>query len=72
MGWFSTCLATGFLNYNGHLEFIIIHCNSMYFYECDCYQTSYMSCNRCNSLYMKLNTHVTHAFQLQLLKTTMV
>jgi hypothetical protein len=46
-----------------------IHCNSMYFYGCECYQTSCMSYNGCNSLYVKLYTYATHAtraIQLQL------
>jgi hypothetical protein len=41
-------------------------CNSMYFYGCECYQTSCMNYNGCNSLYVKLYTYVTHAIQLQL------
>jgi hypothetical protein len=37
----------------------VIQYNSMYFYKCECYWTSYMSCNRCNSSYVKQYTYAT-------------
>jgi hypothetical protein len=44
------------------------HCNSMYFYKCGCYESNCMSCNECNSSYVKLNTYAIHVTQLQLCK----
>ncbi len=63
---------------NDHLQFIVrtiynslqqpfaTHCNLVYFYTCECYQTSCMSCNGCNPQYVKLYTYVIHAIQLQI------
>jgi len=39
----------------------VVHYNSMYFYGCECYWTSCMSCNKCNSLYVKLYIYTTPA-----------
>ncbi len=39
----------------------VVHYNSMYFYGYECYWTSCMSCNKCNSLYGKLYMYTTHA-----------
>jgi hypothetical protein len=35
-------------------------CNSLYFYTHESYQTSYMSCKRCNSSYMWSHFNATH------------
>jgi hypothetical protein len=44
------------------------NCNSMYFYGCQCYWTSCMNCNKCNSPHVKPYTYATYATQLQLCK----
>jgi hypothetical protein len=42
------------------------YCSLVYFYGCECYWTSYMSCKWCNSLYVKLFTYATCVKHLQL------
>jgi hypothetical protein len=58
--WFTT-LQLGFW-------VVMTFCNSTYFNECECYHTSCMSCNKCNSPYMKPYKYTTCATQLQLCK----
>jgi hypothetical protein len=44
------------------------HCNLMYFYKFECYETNCMNCNGCNSLYVKLDKYAIPTTQLQLCK----
>jgi hypothetical protein len=61
MGWFATSLVIGFLSCNDYLQLIAIQ----HIFMSECYWTSCMSCNKCNSLYVKPYAYVTCASHLQ-------